>query len=181
MEETRDLTDLISISGPKYDTEAKLHLDMSHFSAKQMEYLDMLTKYSPKQKRVKFISRSDISRREEVYIKENFGYLNVNEQVDFNDSKNDIERSKTNSYGIGIGVFVLSFGYYIVKTPVTKGLLKEGCKSLGFGLVGAYGYYKYKYNEYLDTLYYYYREIIQAKKRRREIRSAAEMASRDTH
>ncbi|RZK13819.1 MAG: hypothetical protein EOO43_17305 [Flavobacterium sp.] len=35
-------------------------------------------------------------------------------------------------------------------------------------------------NEYLDDLYYYYREIIQAKKRRREMRNAAEMASRDT-
>jgi len=178
MEETRDLKDLISISGPKFDAEAKLHLDMSHFTAKQMEYLELLTKYSPKRKRVKFITRADISRKEETYIKENFGYLDVNEQVDFNDSKNGIEKAKTNSYGIGIGVFALSFGYYIVKTPVTKGLLKEGCKSLGFGLVSAYGYYKYKYNEYLDVLYYYYKEIIQAKKSRRESRSAAEIASR---
>jgi len=160
----------ITLPSSSVDIPTKLHLNVEHFSSEQAKYLEELVKFSPSKKRVKVISRENTSRREETYIKENFAYLDIDDQVDFNDHKNNLQKAKTNCYMVGTGVFLASMGYYIIKTPVTRGLFKEGLKSLVFGFTSAYGFYKYNHHQYLDTVHHYYREIIFIKQAKREKR-----------
>lgn len=170
MSNMEDIENLIPLT-PSHD-QSRLYLNMEHFTDEQSKYLEELAKFSPKKRRVKVVSRDNTSKRQETYIKENFAYLDINDQVEFNDHKSHMQKQKSYSYLLGTGVFLTSMGYYVVKAPLTRGLFKEGIKSLAFGMISAYGFYRYNQNQYLDTLHHYYKEILLVKQSKREMRSS---------
>ena len=161
-----------SLSSGIPPAESKLHLDISHFTERQIHYLELLTKFSPKQNRVKVVTKKDYSKREEAYVKENLGYLTIDQRVAYNDANEQMSRETTNSLALTGITFVACLGYYVIKAPLTRSLAKEGLKSLAVGAVTGYGYYRYQYSTYTNAMHGYYRAIIQRKQERRVLRNS---------
>lgn len=57
---------------------------------------------------------------------------------------------------MGFLVFGVSFAYYMVTVPTTRGLIKEFFKSSSFGVLGGYSYYKATQIYHLKKLNGYY-------------------------
>lgn len=152
----------------------KLTLDISHFSENQIKYLELLAKFSPKQNRVKVVTKKDYSKREEAYIKEHLGYLSIDERVAYNDANDQMSTDTTTALAITGITFVACLGYYVIRAPLTRNLGKEGLKSLAVGALTGYGFYRYQYSKYTDAMHTYYRAIIQKKQARRVFRNVPE-------
>lgn len=159
-----------SLSSGISPTESKLNLDISHFTEKQIYYLEQLAKFSPKQNRVKVVTKKDYSKREEAYVKENLGYLSIDQRVSYNDANDRMSTEQTNALALTGITFVSCLGYYILRAPLTRNLAKEGLKSLALGALIGYGYYRYQYSTYTEAMHGYYRAIIQKKQARRAFR-----------
>lgn len=57
----------------------------------------MLSKYSPIKNKIKVITAEDIPRRKHAYIKDNFGFLDLEETTQFNDNELRLESALKNS------------------------------------------------------------------------------------
>jgi len=137
----------------------------------QIYYLELLSKYSPNANRFKVVKSGDMPLRKEAFVKDNFSYLTIDQQVGFNDCAIKLGSDKYNSYMLGIGTFFAAFAYYAIKTPLTRSLMKESWKSFGIAVGTGYIYYRYHHSQYLDSIHKYYVLIIQEKNRKRESRN----------
>jgi len=159
--------DTLIVDTRAWGEKSEFTLDLASIDPQQIPYLEMLSKYSPRRNKIKIISSSDIPQRKLVYVRENMGYLSIDDQVSFNDADIALKTDRYYSYFVGGGAALLMFGYYIVKTPLTRNLLKEVFKSLGVGALAGYGYYRWSYENYLTKLHKYYVQIINEKRARR--------------
>lgn len=69
---------------------------------------------------------------------ENLGFLNIDEQVRFNDINANYSMRNNFCKVFGGAVFAGSFVYYLVKMPLTKTLGKETMKSTVFGVAAGF-------------------------------------------
>jgi hypothetical protein len=148
----------------------EITLDLANLDPQQLKYLEVLSKYSSRKNKIKIIGVKDIPKRKQVYIQQNFGYLSINDQVQFNDADVELGKHEYNGYMIAFGTFMLTFGYYIIKTPLTRSLMKEGFKSLAIGGILGYGYYRVNYESYLNKIHKFYVQVINEKRLRRVTR-----------
>lgn len=149
-------------------------MDFTDFSSNQIYYLNLLTKFSGRTNRLKLMQPSDMGKKKEVVISENLTFLDIDDQVLFNDCKENIR----NAAGYGIGVFFVSFVagcvYFIKTTPVTKSLWSGTAKSFLFSGMAAIGYYQYHYLAYQKGLQKVYIRMLNNKnkffERRKQIK-----------
>ncbi len=160
------------------DTKANVPLDykidLGSLSSEQIYYMELLAKYSPRKNRIKIVQPQDIPLRKEVYIKENIQYLNMNDQVRFNDLYIQQDRDKYNSAMITGGTIAATFLYYIISAPLSRSLLKEGFKSIFLGATLGYGYFRMKREDHINNLHSFYLQIINEKRSRRVTRAEYE-------
>jgi hypothetical protein len=158
----------------KADVPLEYKIDLGSLSSEQIHYLEILSKYSPRKNRIKIVQPQDIPLRKDVYVKENIQYLNMNDQVRFNDLYIQQDKDKYNAAMLTGGAFMATFLYYIISAPLSRSLLKEGFKSLFLGATLGYGYMRIKREDHINNLHGFYLQIINEKRNRRLTRAEME-------
>lgn len=129
---------------PKDDAHnsALSNVTYEFFSDTQKYYLDLLAKYSGRRQKLNIINQGTMFLKKENIIKQNFGYLSINEQVGYNDVRIRMNKTINESYIIGGTCMIASYIYYLLKTPLAKSMTKEKIMCVAFGLLGGFAYYK---------------------------------------
>ncbi|KRX06426.1 hypothetical protein PPERSA_05039 [Pseudocohnilembus persalinus] len=135
-------------------------MKLQDFEEEQIKYLEDLARYSGRRSKLSFIDGKSSLIKKETYITEQFTYLDVNEQVNYNDLKMFMQNQKTYSYYVGGFTFLALMGYYTVTVPTARSLFKEFAKSLTAGTFAGYGYYKIRDAQYQDKMHKYYLMVL---------------------
>ena len=142
----------------------QLRKDVTLFQEDQIRYLEKLAKYSNKKNSLVVLKPRDMPLRKQAFIKDNFTYLPLEDQILYNQSKMNINTQRDYAKAVALGVGASFFIYYVVSAPLTRSLFKETCKSLILGGLSGLGYYKYQLNKYNDEMHDFYIKILAAKK-----------------
>lgn len=145
-------------------TLEQLRRDFSLFDEDQKEVLEKIAKFSPKRTKLKVLKPTDMPLRKEALIMDNFTYLKMEDQIEFNDARRKLKDHSNYALAGAFGVGASLFIYYIVKAPLTRNLIKETVKSVGFATVFGIGYYKYHHNMYVEDVHDTYIKVLNAKK-----------------
>lgn len=139
-------------------------MELSDFTPSQRYYLDLLVKFSGRANRLKLMQPSDMGKKKEILINENLSYLDVNDQVLFNDCKESINEAIAYSKGVFFLTFIGGCIFYIKRTPITKSLWPGAVKSFALGGAATLIYYEYYYLEYQRILQKLYIRMLNNKR-----------------
>ena len=139
-------------------------MEFASFPQSQRTYLDLLTKFSGRTNRLKLLDYRDMSKRKEIFILENFTYLNNTEQVGFNDCKLDMKDALAYCRGVFVAGFLFSSLFYVLRTPATRSIWPGILKSACFGGCASLAFYQYNAWEYQEKLKKFYIKVLNQKR-----------------
>lgn len=139
-------------------------MELSDFTSSQRYYLNLLVKFSGRANRLKLMQPSDMGKKKEILINENLSYLDINDQVLFNDCKENINEAIAYSKGVFLLTSIGGCIFYIKRTPITKSLWPGVVKSFAFGGIATFIYYQYHYLEYQRILQKLYVRMLNNKR-----------------
>ncbi|KAL4465374.1 hypothetical protein ABPG72_016775 [Tetrahymena utriculariae] len=143
--------------------------NLEDFSDEQKYYLDILSKFSQRQQYSKSIRAEDKPTHKEIMVKEYFNYLNVNEQVQWNDLQQQYKKHTNASLYLTGGAFSAGCVYYLMVTPNTKSLGFQAVKSGVASLLIGFSYFKYQQALYFRDLHKFYILTLDRVKNRRRV------------